>query len=179
VINLALDWQQASGAAAGLAVATSSCAPQNATGPKTPADRAAFMERTRCVGDDDAALAPVLSGSLVISAEPLYSNVGATKSGLQSELRGATLNVAAAQGMTAEWLDRALECHSAGVTLGHAQQLPVDPFWLPDASVDIDVRPAKDGFDVAVTGYSPEEARQILDRANAFMKAKSPAAPPK
>jgi hypothetical protein len=48
-------------------------------------------------------------------------------------------------GMTAEWLARVLECHSAAATLGQTADDP-DPFFLPDAVVDITVQPAKDGL---------------------------------
>ena len=54
--------------------------------------------------------------------QPLYSSVEEAKSGSQSELRGAVLNVQATPGVTAEWLDRALECHSAKRVLGQTQQ---------------------------------------------------------
>jgi len=136
------------------------------------------MERTRCAGDDDEkALAPVLSGSAVQGVKPLYNATEGARSGGQSVLRGATVTVSALSGVTAEWLDRALECHSAKVTLGRVPGASDDPFWLPGSSADIDVRSAKDGFDVAVTGYSSEDARQILDRANAFAKAKAGATP--
>ena len=63
--------------------------------------------------------------------------------GEQSQLRGAKLTVAALPGLTAEWLDRELECHSAHITLGRTASTPEDPFWLPDSTVDIDVRPTK------------------------------------
>jgi len=161
-----------------LAVATAACAQSATQGARSPADQAAFMERTRCAADDDdKALAPVLSGDAVQGVRPLYSTVESAKGGRQSELRGVTVVVAALPGMTAEWLDRALECHSARNTLGHAPAASADPFWLPGSNVDIDVRSAKDGFDVAVTGYSPTDARQILDRASAFEKAKTSAVP--
>jgi hypothetical protein len=87
--------------------------------------------------------------------------------------------VAALPGMTAEWLDRALEFHSAKEALGHASVVSADPFWLPGSSVDIDVRSARDGFNIAVTGFSPEDARQILARASAFVKSKSSDTPQK
>jgi hypothetical protein len=131
------------------------------------------MERTRCGADDDEkAVAPVLGGSAVQGVQPLYSAVEGSKNGLQAVLRGATVTIAALPGMTAEWLDRALECHSARVMLGEVAGAADDPFWLPGSSVDIDVRSAKDGFDAAITGYSSEDARKIFDRANAFARGK-------
>jgi hypothetical protein len=133
------------------------------------------MEKTRCTEDDDRALLPVLSGSAVMSVQPLYSNAGSGKNGLQPELRGATLSVSALPAMTPEWLDRALECHSAKVILGRVQASANDPFFLPDSPVDIDVRPTKDSFDVAISAYSADDARKILERATAFVRSKPPA----
>jgi hypothetical protein len=165
-------------AAAGvLAATTVGCAGQTPPqgGVKTPADRAAFMERTRCSGDDDKLTAAVLNGTAIVGVKPAYSNVGDAKGGPQPELRSAIISVSALPGLTAEWLDSALECHSAKTTLGHAPAASNDPFWLPEASIDIDVRPAKDGLDIVVTGYSPDEARRILGRASAFApKAAAP-----
>ncbi|MGO9837371.1 MAG: hypothetical protein ACLP1X_24525, partial [Polyangiaceae bacterium] len=74
-------------------------------------------------------------------------------------------------------LDRALECHGAKEALGHTTAASDDPFWLPGSSVDIDVRSAKDGFDVAVSAYSSSDAHQVLARANAFAKSKTSIAP--
>src|ERR1700690_3104200 len=59
-----------------LAVAAAACGESTGRGAKTPADQAAFMERTRCAADDDdKALAPVLSGDAVQGVHPLYSTV--------------------------------------------------------------------------------------------------------
>jgi hypothetical protein len=136
------------------------------------------MESTRCGPEvNDTGLAPVLSGQAVQGVGPLYSSVEFGKSGEQTQLRGAVLMVNALPGVTAEWLDRELECHGARLTLGRAQSSPEDPFWLPGSSVDIDVRPAKDGFVIGVAGYSSADAHQILDRAQAFATAKTAPAP--
>jgi hypothetical protein len=141
---------------------------------KSPIDQAQFMERTRCGPDvNDASLAPVLDGQAVNEVGPLYATIETGKAGEQSHLRGALITISALPGVTAEWLDRELECHSASVALGLIKATAEDPFWLPGSTVDIDVRPAKDGFLVGVAGYSPTDARQILERAQAFAKAKA------
>ena len=120
-----------------VAAATAACAEQSA---RTPADLAAFMERTRCASDDDdKAIAPVLNGSAVQRIEPLLGTIGGAKSGPMPELRGVTVIVVALPGITAEWLDRALECHSAKEVLGHEPAPSDDPFWLPGSFVNIDV----------------------------------------
>jgi hypothetical protein len=159
--------------AVALPAAMTACGEPSPQGSRTPADQAAFMEKTRCSGDDEATLAPVLSGSAIMGVQPLYSNVGSAKNGPEPQLRGASVKVAALPGMTPELLDRELECHCAKVTLGLVAAAADDPFSLPGASIDIDVRPAKDAFEVAVAAYSTDDAHKILDRANAFAKAKS------
>jgi len=142
---------------------------------RSPADQAAFIESTRCGPEvNDSDLAPVLGGQAVQGVGPLYSTIEANKSGGQSQLRGALLTVNALPGVTAEWLDRELECHGARLALGRVTSTPDDPFWLPGSSVDIDVRPTKDGFLVGIAGYSSTDAHKILDRAQAFAKAKKP-----
>jgi hypothetical protein len=139
------------------------------------------MARTRCGPDlDESALEPVLSGKALKNVEPLYSGNAASegsKGNNQSELRGAVVNVQAVSGVTAEWLDRALECHSAKRVLGQGPQAGAaeDPFWLPGSVVDIDVQSAKDGFRVAIAGATPAEGQQILARAQSFASARSSA----
>jgi hypothetical protein len=136
---------------------------------RSPAEQAASMERTRCGADLDAkALEPVLDGKAIDSVLPLYANIESGKAGAQSELQGAIIRVRALQGVTAEWLDRALECHSAQRVLGRVPDsaFPSDPFWLPGRVVDIDTQSARDGFAVAVRGSTSGDAREILERAN-------------
>jgi uncharacterized protein (DUF1501 family) len=96
------------------------------------------------------------------------------KGDVHAELRGATVTVAAEPGVTAEWLNRALECHSAGATLGQVAD-DGDPFFLPGAWVDITVQSAKDGFAIDVSTNSPHDAQRILDRALAWSPPKAPA----
>jgi hypothetical protein len=148
---------------------------------RSPVDQADFMQRTRCGPEvNDSDLAPILSGQALKNVEPLYSTMESGRAGDQARLRGALLTVSALPGVTPEWLDRELECHSAGLTLGQLKSIPEDPFWLSGAVVDIDVRPAKDGFLIAVAGYASADARRILDNAQAFAKVKAaPASPSK
>lgn len=142
---------------------------------KSASDQAAEMERTRCSAtDDEGALKPVLSGSAIEKVEPLYGKIENAKGGEQPELQGAIISVRPVAGMTGEWLDRALECHSAKRVLGKipATDLPNDPFWLPgNRTVDIDAESARDGFTVAVRGGSVADGHEILERATAFHSA--------
>jgi hypothetical protein len=72
--------------------------------------------------------------------------------------------------MTAESLDRALECHSAKAALGDSHGAWDDPFFLPGSFVAIDVRAAGYGYEVAVSGASSDEGYAIMTRAQAFAK---------
>jgi hypothetical protein len=133
------------------------------------ASQAAAVERTRCTPNPgDAAVASVLDGSAVERVDPLYDGAGSPKSEL-SRLQGAAILVRPAPGETAEWLDRALECHGAQQLTAHKSgavaQTNTDPFWLPDSLVQVEVTPAGDSFLVQVTSGSTAGAREILSRA--------------
>ncbi len=150
-----------------------------ATMPSRPvAEQAAEMERARCGPDvDEAALAPIFAGGSLESARPLYAAAspgGNAAGGNYSRLIGASIKLFAGKGFTAEWLDRALECHSARRVLGRipATAIPDDPFWLPGRMVDIEVAATRDGFQVYIRGQNVKDAEEILARVNAFVAAR-------
>jgi hypothetical protein len=145
---------------------------------KSPADQAAELVRTRCAANaDETALAPVLDGTAIESVEPLYNSVVGYKTGQYTELTGSAIKVRALQGVTAEWLTRALECHSAKRVLGSIASTSAssDPFWLPGKMVSIDAQSAHDGFRVEVRAAGPVEGNLVLDRAKAFARGRSSA----
>jgi hypothetical protein len=159
-----------------IAIAAAAC---TATNPdeqaKTAADHASYVENTRCAGvEEGPEVSEVLNGKSVTAVRPLYSSMESAKSDAHEELRGAIVTVSAQPGMTAQWLDRVLECHSAAETLGQRADNR-DPFYLPDAVVDIAVQPAQDGFAINVSTLSPANAQRILDRANAWAPQRPPA----
>lgn len=140
--------------------------------PQTASDAAASMERTRCGPDvDESRLLPVVTGSAVDSVEPLYTALPGGKSGSETRLYGAVIRIRATQGVTAEWLDCALECHGARQVLRHPPEdtLASDPFWLPGRMVDIDTESARDSFKVAVRGDTTDDAQEIFIRATAYL----------
>ncbi len=142
---------------------------------KTAADHASYVENTRCAGVEESREADaIISGQSVSAVRPLYVAMDPSKSDVAEQLHGATVLVPAQPGMTAEWLNRVLECHSAQATLGQSQA-PNDPFYLPDAVVDITVKPAKDGFAINVSTERTHDAQRVLDRANAWVQARGPA----
>jgi hypothetical protein len=143
---------------------------QSAQPVQSPADQAAAVERTRCTGDlGDAAVAAVLNGSAVERVQPLYD--GSSSKSSNPHFLGASIVVRPARGETAEWLDRALECHGAQQLATHASDsaAQADPFFLPNALVRINVTSAGDGFLVQLTGESSTDAREIWARAQALL----------
>jgi hypothetical protein len=161
------------GAVAALLAASVGCdVPSGAV--KGPADEAAEVVRTRCASNaDETAMAAVLDGSAIESVEPLYNNgLGGARTGHWSMLAGSVVTVRALPGVTAEWLTRALECHSARRAVGSIPEssMPNDPFWLPGRMVEIDAQSAHGSFRVEVRAAHPAEARELLDRARAFAK---------
>jgi hypothetical protein len=132
--------------------------------------------QARCTADfSDATIARVLDGSAVERVEPLYTGYESKSS--TPRLQGAAIVVRPARGETAEWLDRALECHEAQQVASQAsgQTARTDPFWLPGSRVQIDVTSAHDGFRIQVSGASSAEARAILARAQAAPGAQAAA----
>jgi hypothetical protein len=140
--------------------------------PPTPAPaatttQAIAIEPDRCGPNaDESILAPILSGQALEGVEPLYVASSSLGMGLQSRLVGATLRVRPIPNVTAEQLDRALECHSA-----RAAPSPSDPFMLPGRAVDIEVSSARDGFRISVRADAGDDAAQILSRANALLES--------
>jgi hypothetical protein len=134
------------------------------------------MEAAHCGPDvDEDALAPVFAAQTVESAEPLYTAVSGGARGAggnYSQLIGAIVRLRAVKGFTAEWLDRALECHSARRVLGHIPPVD-DPFWLPGRTVDIETASTRSGFQVFIRGQSIRDAEEILARANAFVESRA------
>ena len=165
----------------GLSVATTGCASGVLARPRTALDDATEMEQKRCgPGIDETSLAPILTGKAIELVEPAYLAASASgghgAGGNYKRLAGAVFSVRALKGFSAEWLDRALECHSARRVLGRipASENPTDPFWVPGKSVDIDVQSTGPGFAVSVRSLDVAEAQEILSRAQAFFEATRP-----
>jgi hypothetical protein len=163
------------------AAAVLGCADTSPGPARNPTEQAAAIERSRCGPDlDDTTLEPIFSHRAIESVEPLYARTSSDRAGASTRLQGAVIYVRAIHGVTVEWLDRALECHSARRTLGKIPEDAVrnDPFWLPGRMVDIDTQSMGHGFRVAVSGVTSDDAQEILIRANAFAAiSPSPASP--
>lgn len=91
----------------------------------------------------------------VDAVEPLYATVHEHTSA-QKRLLGAKLLVRPAPGITAESLDRAVECHVARRV---------------DEPLEIAVKRTAAGFEVDVVAPTIADAREVLARAHAFARA--------
>lgn len=85
------------------------------------------------------------------------------------ELAGATVVFRAVPGMTAEWLQRVMDCHLArNATLGFDQSgMRYCPLNL--SGVEASVRSVGDGFAVTVRSGDSKTAKKILQRSQTLM----------
>ena len=90
------------------------------------------------------------------------------KSGMP-RLEGTTITFRAMPGMTAQWLQRVVDCHIArNASLGHdVPEMLYCP--LVPKNVTAMVTATDKGFAVAVRSKDAEVAREILRRANALV----------
>jgi hypothetical protein len=105
----------------------------------------------------------------VQGAEPLVEKIITGKSYFL-QLTGAQVWFAAHKGFTAQWLERTLECHQARRVLENtASAGDVDPFWLEDGWVDIQVQAASAAFIARLRGRTLHQAELINSRAQSFV----------
>jgi hypothetical protein len=148
------------------------------TRPGQPADdAAAAIERYGCRSVDDNEISHVLSGAAVERWEPAYySAAGSGKEDNYKRLAGAAFTLQPRRGDSAEWLNRALACHSAKKALAPD---PSDPFSLPGRPVDIDVKATGKDFTVLVRSMDVADATEIVVRARAFAARPDERTPPR
>ena len=125
--------------------------------------------RSKCVHEPRPQAAGALSPSLVEAVEPAYSTVP-TGNDRVIRLRGARLHLRPDLNVSAEALQRTLECHQARVTLGDSPALTDDPYALPGAWLDIDVSwdSSGDGMVAAVLVDRFDDARLSWIVARSF-----------
>jgi hypothetical protein len=134
-----------------------------------PAARAVGVERMQCVGTGQEAEQLVKSTN-VLHVEPLYSHVRSSNNNSEERVNGAKLLVRPPKGVSAERMTRALQCHNARILLGKVQgeSIADDPYWLPDAWVNIDVTPENGNFAVTISADSVRDNLQVFKRANRY-----------
>lgn len=93
----------------------------------------------------------------------------------RARLEGAVITFRPVRGMTAQWLQRIVDCHLArAAALGHVvPEMPYCPLVLRGVSAT--VRAAPDGFAVAIRASDTNTAREVWRRAEALGPAAGPA----
>jgi hypothetical protein len=133
---------------------------------RTPADHARALA-AKCTHESEELAAPALAPSLVEAVEPATSVVP-TGNDRIIRLRGARLHLRPVLNVSAEALQRTLECHQARVTLSESPEIADDPYFLRGAWLDINVDSSGDGLIASVLVDPFDEARLVLDRARSF-----------
>jgi hypothetical protein len=145
-----------------------------------PQAKAARVEQAQCESGQSAQdEVRLLQTTTVLKAEPIYSRLH-TNGNEEERVSGAKLLIRPPEGVSADRLAQVLQCHSARVLLGQVDrsQLADDPYFLPDAWVDIDVRPEAGNFAVTLRADSVSKNLAVLSRAAAFADTHHAAAAP-
>ena len=111
----------------------------------------------------------VYSSETVLHVTPYTRHVMGGPSGMEAHLAGAQLELRPLPGVTAELLQRGLECRSAELLLGRAVPAPNEPYVLPGGWVRIDVKSGGGSFLVTVAAEDPARTHEVLARAQAFV----------
>lgn len=126
--------------------------------------REAEMRACGGIGANDRAMSPFSHVEDIESVEPLTGPSGNIKSPA-TETMGAIVTFRAVEGMTAEWLQRIVDCHLArNSSLGHVlPEMPDCP--LVPKGVEARVSSTGSGFAVRIRASDAATAREVLARA--------------
>jgi hypothetical protein len=123
-------------------------------------------EARACVGlsDEDRDVSPFAHREDIASVEPSYEG-SSSKLGPRSRLVGAVITFRAVPGMTAEWLQRLVDCHLArNAALGHVvPEMAYCPLVPKDVTATVTGSGA--GFAVTVRSDDSATADEVLRRA--------------
>jgi hypothetical protein len=126
-------------------------------------------EAQACVGvsDDDRDISPFYHREDITSVQPANRPSPHGK-GAPPYLTGASVTFRAVPGLTAEWLQRVVNCHIArNNALGNdVPEMPYCP--LVPKGVAAKVSSTGDGFVVTIESQDPSSAQEILRRAQAL-----------
>ncbi len=128
-------------------------------------------EQQACEGlsEDDRDISPFYHREDISSVSVLEESVPAGKATV-NKTTGAKIEFKATEGMTAEWLQRVVDCHIARASaLGHS--IPeMDYCPLVPKDVKATVSSTGRGFVVKVTSSDPATVKEIIRRAEALKK---------
>lgn len=130
-------------------------------------------EARACVGlsDADRDESPFDHREDIASVAPLTEGVGAGKF-QYTRTAGAIITFRALPGMTAQWLQRVIDCHIArNAALGHdVPEMSYCPLVPNNVTARVD--PTASGFAVAVRSDDSDTADEVLRRARALVAAR-------
>lgn len=136
-------------------------------------------EANACAGipENDRVMSPLEHGADIASVDPLIARSSGSKA-ISSRQVGATVTFRATPGLTAEWLQREVDCHLArNAALGHvAPEMPDCP--LVPRGVVAHVRSVGNGFAVDVESDDTGTAQEIFARAQRLIVSARTASAP-
>jgi len=114
-------------------------------------------------------MSPLVRRDDIDKVEPLVVNERfglPGKGGSHGKMEGAVVTLRATRGMTAQWLQRLVDCQLArNSALGHTE-MPSCPL-LPNASAR--VTETNTGFAVTIRSGDPSTAEHVLERARSLV----------
>jgi hypothetical protein len=131
-------------------------------------------EASACAGipEEDRDLSPFAHREDIRSVSPLREETKIGRS-VSYANPGVEIVFRAVPGMTAEWLQRVVDCHLArNAAIGHeaaGEEMSFCPLTLRD--VQASVRSVGDGFAVAIRSSNADVSKEIQRRAEAFQPA--------
>jgi hypothetical protein len=144
---------------------------------RSPADRAASVERLQCEDSkspqDDVQL---LQSARVLYVEPKMMYASGQ---VVAKVTGARIVLRPPDGVTSDRLSRILQCHGARAFLRHTDpaKVPHDPYFLPDAWVSIDVKAEGGNYVAVLEADTITNNLRVLRQANEFAAAQRGATP--
>jgi hypothetical protein len=126
-------------------------------------------EQQACEGlsEDDRDISPFYHREDISSVSVLEESVRTGKAAVK-KTTGAKIEFRASEGMTAEWLQRVVECHIArAASMGHSMP-EMDYCPLVPKGVKATVTSTGAGFAVNVTSDDPATVKEIVRRAEAL-----------
>lgn len=138
--------------------------------------RAAEAKACTGLSEDERAMSPFEHPDDIASVEPFVQQTPGGKASSYHRRVGAVVTFRAVPGLTAEWLQREIDCHLArNAALGHVvPEMPDCP--LVPRGVEAHVRSAGGGFAVEIKSDDVDTAREILERAERLVAKSTTAA---
>ena len=132
--------------------------------------RRAEAESCRGLASDDRDMSPFAHVEDIASVEEWRRSAGVRDP--SASVRGAIVTFRAVEGMTAEWLQRVIDCHIArNSALGHVAPEMADCPLVPKG-VSARVTSTGSGFAVSIEGEDAAAAEEILARSRRLLRAR-------